>query len=128
MPRGSLDFRLHGRIKACVVQSCVVTLDPVVNEIDETLDILLRPELGNESPEGEPEEDFEPYGGDAIDVAELAAVELALALDPYPRAPGVTLECIKLRSSAVKLGEQVKDGNDRASEAFRALAALKRNK
>ncbi len=34
----------------------------------------------------------EPFDGDAIDIGEAVAQQLALALDPYPRAPGVSLE------------------------------------
>jgi hypothetical protein len=34
----------------------------------------------------------EPFEGDAIDIGEAVAQQLALALDPYPRAPGASLE------------------------------------
>ena len=34
----------------------------------------------------------EPFDGDAIDIGEAVAQQLALALDPYPRAPEARLE------------------------------------
>ena len=131
MPRGALDIRLKGRIEARVVRSCVVTLEPVISDVDESLDILLSPELGDDPRANDVAEDFEPYCGDAIDIAELAAVELVLALDPYPRAPGVTLEAIELPSDAVELGEPIRHTDSRATarhRPFDALAALRRNK
>ena len=33
----------------------------------------------------------EPFDGSAIDIGEAAAQQLALALDPYPRAAGASL-------------------------------------
>jgi hypothetical protein len=33
----------------------------------------------------------EPLEGDRIDLGEIVAEELALAIDPYPRAPGAEL-------------------------------------
>lgn len=83
--RGGVVLRLTGTIRARVVQRCVVTLDPVAATIEAPVDILLQPaeSLGDEVGF---EEDVEPYEGDSIDIGEIAAEELALALDPYPRA------------------------------------------
>ena len=84
--RGGPVLHLAGRISARVVQRCVVTLEPVTSEIDVPVDIELRPaaSLGEEVA---PDEDVEPYEGDSIDLGEIAAQELALSLDPYPRSP-----------------------------------------
>lgn len=84
--RGGPVLHLGGRILACVVQRCVVTLEPVTSEIDAPVDIELRPaaSLGEDVAS---DEDVEPYEGDLVDLGEIAAQELALSLDPYPRSP-----------------------------------------
>lgn len=83
--RGGAVLRLTGRIEARVVQRCVVTLEPVPSDIDVPVDIVLRP-ADTLTGEIDHEEDIEPYWDDCIDIGEIAAEELALALDPYPRS------------------------------------------
>jgi len=79
-------LRLTGSIKARVVQRCVVTLGPVDSAVEVPVDIVLKP-ADTLTGEIDTEEDVEPYWNDRIDIGEIAAEELALALDPYPRAP-----------------------------------------
>lgn len=86
--------RLRARLAAEVVQSCVVTLEPVAGRIDESIEVLFAPP-GAELAQG-PEvviatagENWpEPLIGDSIDVGEVLAEHFGLALDPYPRLPG----------------------------------------
>jgi hypothetical protein len=93
--RAGRYVEIEGSLRAAVVQSCVVTLDPVAAEIDETFSLLLGPIDGAEPGEGRspgaPDlivdlDEPEPLEGDEIDLGELAAQQLSLALDPYPRA------------------------------------------
>ena len=84
---------LTAAFSADFVQSCVVTGDPVAGTLSENF--MLRygsvehePETGAE--ENEPA--FEPLSGDVIDIGEAVAQELALALPPFPRIPGVSVE------------------------------------
>jgi uncharacterized metal-binding protein YceD (DUF177 family) len=87
--------RLEGRVRAQVVQSCVVTLDPVPAEIDEPFVRLYSSDsAGAASADVDLEADDppDPITGGAIDIGEAVAEELGLALDPYPRAPGAVLE------------------------------------
>lgn len=78
-------LRLTGTVRAHVVQSCVVTLEPVGSDVEARFDIVLKP-ADSLSGEVDVEEDVEPYTDDSIDIGEIAVEELALALDPYPRA------------------------------------------
>ena len=82
---GGAVLRLIGTIQARVVQRCVVTLQPVEAAVEARLDIALRP-ADTLTGEIDTKEDVEPYRDDAIDIGEIAAEELMLALDPYPRA------------------------------------------
>ncbi len=85
-------IRLEGRLAVDVVQTCVVSLEPVASHIEESFSRLFVP--ADEQP-AEPEvvidpeaEDTEPIVGGRIDIGETVAEEVALALDPYPRAAG----------------------------------------
>lgn len=95
--------KITGTVKASIVQSCVVTLEPlnasVANEIDAVFvpenSKLFRPQI---SGEGEIIVDFdgpdlpETFSGDTIDVGALAEEMFGLAIDPYPRKEGVDFE------------------------------------
>ncbi len=81
---------IAGRLSAEVVQACVVTLEPVVQAVgDEVgLRVIAAGEPSSEDPEAPDEIEAE---GDSIDLGEAMAEQLALALDPYPRAAGASL-------------------------------------
>lgn len=97
--RGGL--RAVGRLAATVVQPCVVTAEPVTQEIDEPVDRVFLP-ASQRPREHEPgaeifvdleSEDPPDYiEGHELDLTELLVETLALAIDPYPRAPGASLE------------------------------------
>jgi len=93
---------VEGRVRATVGQICVVTLDPVENEIDEEVEATFRPEatlkphLVHDEDEGMAIDASvaadDPLVGGVIDAAAIAAEFLALGVDPYPRKPGVAFE------------------------------------
>jgi len=112
------SVRVTGAVEAVVTQICVVTLEPFDSEIDEPIDVLFAPwarseesvNLGHDLDEPDPPD---PLEGGMIDVGQLAAEFLALALDPYPRRPDAEL---------------VHDNEDApAPSAFAVLAALKKD-
>jgi len=79
-----------GRLSAEVVQDCVVTLEPVVQAVEE--EVALRILAPGESPSDDPEAPDEIEAeGDVVDLGEALAEQLSLALDPYPRAPGAEM-------------------------------------
>lgn len=80
----------EGRLSAAVVQSCVVTLEPVAQRIEEDVALRLLP-AGREPEDGPDEVDEIATQGGVADLGEAVAEQLALALDPYPRAPGAAL-------------------------------------
>ena len=87
--RGAVEAT--GRLRARVVQVCVVSLDEFEADVAEDFVLRFVPE-GEESDDDDPEAvDESPYRGEAIDLGEAAAEQLALALDPYPRKPGAEL-------------------------------------
>jgi uncharacterized metal-binding protein YceD (DUF177 family) len=81
----------EAELRAELTQICVVTLDPFESTVAERFALRFVPE-GSEKDDMDPETPDEvPYDGDTIDIGEAAAEQLALALDPYPRKPGVAL-------------------------------------
>ena len=103
--RNAMLYHVTGTVRARVTTPCVVTSVPVVQDIDEPFEsffadktaaislTLARHERQRmhdmEVPMLEESEDPEPMVDGKIDVGELAAQYLALAIDPYPRAEGV---------------------------------------
>lgn len=81
---------VEGKLSAAVVQSCVVTLEPVAQHIEEDVLFRLLP-AGQEPGEGPDEVDEIATESGTADLGEAIAEQLALALDPYPRAPGAVL-------------------------------------
>lgn len=88
---------LEGRIVADVTQECVVTLAPVRTHIDEVF--ATRFEAGaltggaeEEVRVEDDEVDLEPLPDDWIDIGEIVAEQLALAVPAHPRAAGARFE------------------------------------
>jgi uncharacterized metal-binding protein YceD (DUF177 family) len=92
-PHGE-GFALEARLGASVVQSCIVTLEPVTTRIDTDLHRLFLPEAAPATGEIEigPDEDdaIEPLA-ERIDLGLVAIEALALALPAYPRRAGAAL-------------------------------------
>jgi uncharacterized metal-binding protein YceD (DUF177 family) len=83
-------IRLTAELSADVVQACVVTLEPVASRIEEAFTLLYgaAAAAGEVTLSGEAEL-VEPLAGGTLDVGEAVAQQLSLAIDPFPRAPGV---------------------------------------
>ena len=96
--------RVHvtGRVRARIGQTCVVTLDPIENELDEPIDLVFAPPeqipdlsaLVDEAAESATEtpDPPEPIINGVIDLGRLATDALFLAVDPYPRRPDAVFE------------------------------------
>jgi uncharacterized metal-binding protein YceD (DUF177 family) len=97
-------IRLEGNLRAEIIQLCVVSLEPITAKIEQSFTRLLAFGAAPES-EGEIEIDLsadeppDPVQGETIDIGEILAEELALAIDPYPRKPGATTPGSKLESA-----------------------------
>ena len=103
-PKSGGRVQVTGRVRARVGQTCVVTLDPIESEIDEEVDLTFAPEaetrrLEDLIEEGQDDEDPqevpdppEAIVNGIIDLGRIATDALFLAIDPYPRKPGVVFE------------------------------------
>jgi uncharacterized metal-binding protein YceD (DUF177 family) len=95
-------IRVDGHVTADIVQSCVVSLVPVVQKIDEPISLRfvedgsvvtpaaakpaaeVRVDPGSEDPP-------EILTGTTIDLGPILIEHFILAIDPYPRAPDAAL-------------------------------------
>ena len=81
----------RGTLRARVTQTCVISLEDFDAPVQETFQVRFVPSE-QQSDEIDPEADDEiPFEGNQIDLGELAAEQLGLALDPYPRMLGVEI-------------------------------------
>ena len=118
-PCGRDGVHVEGRVTATVCQSCVVTLEPVVNQISEDVDVDFAPEPAAVArPKSEEEapssiEGPDPLVGDSIDIGALATEYLILGVDPHPRKAGIAFDAPKAEDAA-------------EGSPFAALAALKK--
>ena len=90
-PHGRGGLHVVGRVSATVGQTCVVTLEPIENDIDEAIDLVfapasaLPPALAGGEVEVPVEDAPEPLVGGQIDLGAIAIEFLIVAIDPYPR-------------------------------------------
>jgi uncharacterized metal-binding protein YceD (DUF177 family) len=138
-------IKVTGTVEADVVQTCVVSLAPVPAHVEDAISATFVTEdraaadalkkeraKARKSPSKKAEEDEEEVIGlqgddppeiardGRIDLGEVAVVHLALALDPYPRAPGAAFD------AQVWADEPEKDEKPTVVSPFAALAKLKK--
>ena len=103
---GADGLHVSGRMSATVGQNCVVTLEPLTNEVEEDIDLVFAPppppverkageDEALEEASGRPQRSWngpEPLLGGVVDLGALATEFLILGLDPYPRKPGAVFE------------------------------------
>ena len=114
---------VHIQFTADVVQSCIVTLEPVSASAADSVELLYLPEnmqetlvaAGPREVVVRPDDDdsYQPLIGDTIDLGAAVAEHLALAIDPYLRKPGAAFDSADAEA-------------EMRGKPFAALAALRR--
>lgn len=115
---GSNVLFVSGQIHANVTQPCIITAKPVHSEIQDSFEAWYADEKqavsfakakkekqeregeGGEVPFLDESEDPEPIENGQIDVGELVAQYLSLAINPYPQAEGVELPEEPIKAAA----------------------------
>lgn len=88
--RGRDGLQVVGTISATVQQSCVVTLEPLTNEIREEVNLIFAPEpaaLSSDALADAPEPP-DPLIDGTVNLGAVAVEALLLGIDPFPRKPG----------------------------------------
>jgi hypothetical protein len=113
---GRNSVHVVGHVSATIGQSCIVTLDPILSQVEEKIDVIYSSESAGG--DGQPvdidfagEDPPEPLEGGVLDLGKVATEFLMLGIDPYPRKPGAVFEPPRTSDEA---------------HPFAALAALKK--
>jgi uncharacterized metal-binding protein YceD (DUF177 family) len=119
LERRGAGVRVTGNVSARVGQTCVVTLEPVENDIDELVDLRFAPRAAAPAAKSETvaahasdDEPPEPLLDGKLDLGAIATEFLLLGIDPYPRKPGAEFAPVK--------------ADDASAKPFAALEALKK--
>ena len=126
-PWRGIGLAVTGTVAAAIEQECVVTLDPVAQQVTEQIDVRLLPDNAGDAAGSSGEVDIDPLGEDppdrfrgrTVDLGAIAVEHMALGIDPYPRAPGVEFD------ESAYASDTDDDGAPRSP--FAALAALKKS-
>jgi uncharacterized metal-binding protein YceD (DUF177 family) len=118
LERRGAGVLVNGQVRARIGQTCVVTLEPVESDLEESVDLVFAPQLA-ESTQAKAidrrtgqEEPPEPLVGGKLDLGAIATEFLLLGIDPYPRKAGAELGPIR--------------ADDGSAQPFAALEALKK--
>jgi len=120
LARRGAGVRVIGQVSARVGQTCVVTLEPVESDVEETVDVVFAPSPAGSAHrsaettdhDASDEEPPEPLIGGHVDLGVIATEFLLLGIDPYPRKAGAEF-----------MPPKADDGGTRP---FAALEALKK--
>ncbi|MGH6665701.1 MAG: YceD family protein [Pseudolabrys sp.] len=121
LTRQGAGVHVTGRVSAKVGQNCVVTLEPVENAVEETIDLDFAPSQAVATDKNAKttrkraaaDDPPEPLVDGALDLGALATEFLILGIDPYPRKVGVEFAAPKVE--------------DAGEHPFAALQALKKS-
>lgn len=97
-----------GQVKARVGQTCVVTLDPLENDLDEPIDVLFAPSLNGAAKDGGADhkagdhEPPEPLIEGKVDLGAIATEFLLLGIDPYPRKAGAEFAAVRTADDSAR--------------------------
>ena len=94
---GGRRYRLTGRLRAELSQTCVVTLEPVESTHEETFNAFFWPQEEIPAPHSgqidiDDGDEPEPIVGEKIAVGRIVFECLAASVDPFPRKPGAVLD------------------------------------
>lgn len=93
---GEGRYRLTGKVAANVDQACIVTLEPVADEINAPFEVEFWPEIERT----DDEDDASVLAGPDVDILERGVIPvgrivfetLSASLDPYPRRQGAEFD------------------------------------
>jgi hypothetical protein len=117
LTKAGAGVHVVGTVAARVGQTCVVTLEPIENQVQEAVDLRFAPAAVPAAAAGEPEpakgegEPPEPLVDGVLDLGAVATEFLLLGIDPYPRKQGATFTAPA--------------GTEEGAKPFAGLAALK---
>ncbi|WP_336279199.1 DUF177 domain-containing protein [Bartonella sp. CB175] len=107
LPSKERGVRVKGLLRACIVQSCVITLEPLENILHENIDVIFVPEDSNLAKpkisedtnelflDADGMDPPEVFYGDKINIGAVMEEFFELSIDHYPRKAGVDISVIQ---------------------------------
>ncbi len=97
LSRRGRQVRADIHVRARVIQTCVVTLDPLDTTLDEMFSLLFDPDVRPNGEFNEPlcvsdDDPPDPLVDETVDAGAAVSEMMALALDPWPRRPGAAVD------------------------------------
>lgn len=112
-PQLSGTIAVAGTIHADVVQSCIVTLEPVAAHLDIAVDMMFvpgeEPGVGHEASESDmdaSESEVDYFANGKIDIGEMVAQYLGVNLDAYPRKSDAALPALGIGAGDSETGNE----------------------
>lgn len=129
-------IEVAGTIRSDLIQECVVTLEPIPAHVETEIAELFveagSDEGGEMGHRGRDAVDLDPIADEpeplvdgVLDIGEIAAQALSLALDPYPRASDLPGEVDEDAVPVVSVGLEREEDQDGKVLPFASLAELK---
>lgn len=120
-PLGKKDWLLTAKLGVSIVQSCVVTLEPVRTRIDKTITrhFISEMTIPDETEAEMPEDDSVEQLGDSIDLEASMIESLSIELPDYPRSPSAEAQT----ANFTEPGKKAMTDDD--AKPFAVLATLK---
>ncbi|MBN9282742.1 MAG: DUF177 domain-containing protein [Hyphomicrobium denitrificans] len=119
--QGDGSYRLAGKVIAAVEQACVVTLNPVADDIDAAFDVEFRHEVDDPDEDEEASvlagQDVEILERGVIPVGRIVFETVSASLDPYPRSEGAEFDW-----------QDPRQADPKETSPFAALSQLKDKK
>lgn len=115
-------LKMKVRFTADIEQTCVVSLDVFRSRLTDDFESYFLPAGSAASAALIEEGDAEPFENGIIDMGEVVAEAVALAIDPYPRKPGVTFADVMEEENASETA-RLEERNP-----FANLSSLKKGK
>jgi len=113
LSRRNAGVRVTGQVSARVGQTCVVTLEPIENDLEEQVDLMFSSaSTGASQTDTNDDGPPEPLVDGKLDLGAIATEFLLLGIDPYPRKAGVEFAPVIV--------------DDGSAKPFAALEALKK--
>ncbi len=123
IPMGKRDWRIEAKLGATIVQSCIVSLEPVTTRIDEdiTRSYVTELDIPDDTEVEMSEDDTTDPLPAVLDLVDVMAEALVLTMPAYPRTKGAKL-------ATVGVTEPGKDlMTDEDARPFAGLKALRAN-
>lgn len=124
---GGEDLFVSGQVSALLERECVVSLDRLEEPVQDDISLRLSPHLTEDDETSS--EDVDVLGppfveNGRLNIAEIFAQQVALAMDPFPRSPNSENESTDDKVKTIDVGDETEGAEVETHRPFETLSAL----